>query len=37
LYGAPNRPLSDVDRALLALDPASKRQLVRLVANLQGK
>ena len=36
-YGEPREPLSDEDRALLALHPAIKRHLLRLVEGLTAK
>lgn len=37
LYGAPRAPLSTADRALAALSPDVKRQLLRLVTGLRAK
>lgn len=37
LYGPPRPPLSDDDRALLALDRDVKQQVLHLVAGLSGR
>jgi hypothetical protein len=37
LYGKPQAPLTADDRALLALDAESKRQLLRIVTTIRGR